>query len=138
MPKYEINEKKPSKMFINSLTGGGASSIYCNCGRMHYAPKNLYDSNDEEDYENMLQSALAEQKKDPDGIVINYEDEFIYAKDIDGKTFVVDCPCNGLRRYEDWIWNNRNAIRDYLKHRVEQEFKWAEQELSINKLKGFA
>ena len=134
--KYAIKEHKPSKMFVRSLKGGGSSSIYCNCGRMHYAPSNLYDSDDEDDYTSMLNSALEEQKKDPDGIVINYEDDFIYAKDIDGKTFVVDCPCNGLSKYEDWIWANRKPIRDYLKVRVEQEAKWAEEELTLNKLAG--
>lgn len=123
-------------MFVDALSGGGASSINCNCGRTHYAPSNLYDSDDEDDYTNMLNDALAEQKKNPEGVVINYEDDFIHAKDIDGKTFVVDCPCNGLTRYETWIWSNRKSIRDYLKVRVEQEFKWAEEEMTLNKLAG--
>lgn len=137
MSKYATNEKKPSKMFVNSLTGGGASSIYCNCGRQHYAPGNLRDSDDPTDYDNMLEDALAEQVANPSGVVIHYDDDFVYAKDIDNRTFVVDCPCNGLRKYEDWIWNNRNAIRDYIKHRVDQELIWAEQEKVANKLKGF-
>ena len=123
-------------MFVDSLKGGGASSIYCNCGRMHYAPSNLYDSDDEDDYTDMLNDALAEQKKNPDGVVINYEDDFVFAKDIDGKTFVVDCPCNGLTKYENFIWDNRNAIREYLKVRVAQEALWAEQEVVKNKLAG--
>jgi hypothetical protein len=134
--KYAVNEKKPSKMFLNSLPGGGASTIFCNCGRTHYAPSNLADSDDESDYENMLNDALEEQKKDPDGVVIELEDSFIRAHDLGGKTFVDDCPCNGLRKYEDWIWNNRSIIREYLKVRVEQEAKWAEQELILNKLAG--
>jgi hypothetical protein len=134
--KYAVNERKPSKMFLSSLSGGGSSSIYCNCGRTHYAPSNLYDSDDEEDYTSMLNSALEEQKKDPDGVVINYEDDFIHAKDFDGKTFVVDCPCNGLRKYEDWMWSNREIFREYFRVRVEQEAKWAEQEVLKNKLAG--
>lgn len=136
MSKYAINEKKPSRMFLKALRGGGSSSVNCNCGRTHYAPSNLYDSDDEEDYDNMLKDCLEEQRKDPDGVVIDYENDFIEAKDIDSKTFVVDCPCNGLRRYEEWIWNNRDTIRDYLKIRVEQEAKWAEQEVVLNKLAG--
>ena len=134
--KYVINERKPSQMFIESLKGGGASEIYCNCGRTHYAPSNLYDSDDEDDYTCMLNAALENQKKDPEGVIINYEDDFIYAKDIDGKTFVVDCPCNGLIKYEDWIWANREPIRNYLKVRVDQELQWAEQEMTLNKLAG--
>jgi hypothetical protein len=103
---------------------------------MHYAPSNLYDSDDEDDYMNMLNCALAEQKENPDGVVINYEDDFIHAKDLDGKTFVVDCPCNGLRKYEDWMWSNREIFREYFRVRVEQEAKWAEQEVLKNKLAG--
>ena len=134
--KYAVSEKKPSKMFLKSLTGGGASSIYCNCGRQHYAPNNLYNSDDEDDYTAMLNDALAEQKKHGDGVIIDYENDFIRAHDIDGKTFVEDCPCNGLRKYEDWIWNNRQIIRDYVKLRVAQESIWAEQEVVLNKLAG--
>lgn len=131
--KYAISEKKPSKMFVNSLSGGGSSLIYCNCGRQHYAPNNYHD---EEDYSAMVNDALEEQKTDPDGTIINYEDDFVYAKEIDGKTFVLDCPCNGLRKYEEWIWGNRDTIRDYYKVRAEQEHRWAEQEILKNKLAG--
>lgn len=138
MKKYSTSEKKPSKMFIRSLNGGGSSSIYCNCGRQHYAPENLYGSDHEGDYESMLASALAEKADDEDGVVIHYNTDFVYAKDIDNKTFVVDCPCNGLRKYEEWIWNNREIIRDYLKVRVEQEHAWAQQELTLNKLAGIS
>lgn len=134
--KYAVNERKPSKMFQRCLPGGGSSSIYCNCGRMHYAPGNLSNSDDENDYQNMLDCALEEQKADPDGIIIEYEDDFIRAHDLGSKTFVEDCPCNGLRKYEDWIWGNREVIREYLRFRAEQEAKWAEQEVLKNKLAG--
>ena len=133
---YAKNEKKPSEMFVDALRGGGASSIYCNCGRMHYAPENLLDSEDETDYPNMLADVTAEKEKDPDGTIIHTDTDFVLAKDIGGRTFVVDCPCNGLTQYEDFIWENRNSIRDYLKVRIDQEHKWAEQELTLNKLAG--
>jgi hypothetical protein len=128
--KYAVNERKPSKMFLRSLEGVGSSSIYCNCGRMHYAPNNLSNSD--------VDCALAEQKKNPDGIVINIEDDFITCKELDGKTFVEDCPCNGLRKYEDWIWGNRDVIREYYQFRVKQEAEWAEQEVLKNKLAGIS
>ena len=134
--KYSTAEDKPSQMFVDALRGGGASCVHCNCGRTHYAPSNLYDSDDEDDYTNALNDALAEQKKNPEGVVINYEDDFIFAKDIDGKTFVVDCPCNGLTKYENFIWANRDSVREYLKVRVAQEALWAEQEVVKNKLAG--
>lgn len=133
---YARTDVKPSEWFIDALPGGGGSSVYCNCGRQHYAPENLLDSDDENDYAHMLADALEEKQKDPDGVIIHTETEFVYAKDIDNKTFVVDCPCNGLRKYEDWIWNHKDLIRDYLKDRVEQEYRWAEEQLTLNKLAG--
>lgn len=137
MSKYAISDNPPSELFTKSLRGGGSSSVYCNCGRTHYAPSNLYNSEDEEDYDTMLNECLREQRADPDGIVIDYENDFVRGYDIDGKTFVDGCPCNGLRKYEDWIWNNKDVIRDYLVLRVNQECEWALEQKSINKLKGF-
>lgn len=133
---YDTQEKKPSRMFVESLPGGGASCLFCYCGRTHYAPGNVADSDDPDDYQRYLDSALDEQKTDPAGIVINYEDDFVRGKDIDGKTFVVDCPCNGLRRYENWMWSHRAVFRDYLMRRTEQEAKWAVQENVFNKIAG--
>jgi hypothetical protein len=123
-------------MFIRSAHGGGGSSVHCNCGRDHYAPSNLQDSDEPEDYQSMVDSCEAEQEANPDGVVIDYESDFIHYSEIDGNTFVDGCPCNGLRRYEDFIWNNRNVIREYYRIRIDQELKWAEQEAVLNKLSG--
>ncbi len=134
--KYAVNEKKPSKMFFKTLKSSGSSSVHCNCGRTHYAPANLYDSDDENDYQNMIDSALEEQKKDPTGVVIDFDNEFIYAYTLDNKIFVENCPCNGLRKYEEWMWNNRQIFRDYIKSRAAQEAIWANEETVLNKLSG--
>jgi len=134
--KYSVNKKMPSRMFLKSIVGGGNTSITCNCGRTHYAPQAFDYSNDTDNYEIALAECLLEHDKDPDGVIINYEDDFVYYKELGGQQFVEDCPCNGLRRYEDFIWGNRNSIREYYKVRVEQEACWAEQEVVLNKLAG--
>jgi hypothetical protein len=134
--KYAISVKKPSEMFIDALEGGGASSVYCNCGRQHYAPENLLGSDDETDYPNMLADVTAEKEKNPDGVIIHEDTSFVYAKDIDNTTYVVECPCNGLTKYEEFIWKNKDSIRRYLKTRIEQEYRWAEEQLTLNKLAG--
>src|ERR1017187_9995789 len=105
--KYATSEKKPSKMFLSVLRGGGSRDQYCNCGRQHYCPdsNSLYDGDgedDEGDRIRYLATALEEKAEDPDGVVIHYNYDFVSTKDIDGKTFVEECPCNGLRRYEEW------------------------------------
>lgn len=139
--KYLISDKKPSKMFLRSLKGGGSHDAYCSCGRQHYCPdsNSLYDGDggdDEGDRIQYLANALQEKEKDPEGVVIHYDEDFVATKDIDGKTFVEECPCNDLRRYEEWVWNNRDIIREYLCSRVKQEAIWAEQEMIKNKLAG--
>jgi len=134
--KYSTVEIKPSQMFIDACRGGGASSVYCTCGRMHYAPENLLDSDDETDYQNMLDDVMEEKKQDPEGVIIHHDTSFVYAKDIDGRTYVVDCPCNGLSKYENFIWDNKDIIREYLKVRIAQEYQWAQEQLTLNKLAG--
>lgn len=144
--KYATNEKKPSDIFLDSLKGGGSHYMVCGyCGRTHYCPEsdNFYhndgDRVDEEDaYKYYLEEALAEQKKDPDGVVIHYNVDCVMTKDLNGMAFVLECPCNGLAKYEDFIWHSKNDIRNYLKNRIEQEFEWAQQQLNINKLMGIS
>lgn len=38
---------------------------------------------------------------------------------IDGKQCVYDCPCNGMARYENFIWTHRHMITRYLRKRSE-------------------
>lgn len=149
MKTYITQDKKPSQMFIDSLSyGGGSHYMVCgHCGRTHYCPNSEalkddyreYDGEVEEDvYKNYLQNALDEQKENPDSVVIHYDVDVVMSKELNGMAFVLDCPCNGLYKYEVFIWAERNAIRDYLKVRIEQEHQWAEQELTLNKLAGIS
>lgn len=144
MTKYVTSDKKPSKVFLDSLSGGGSHYMICgNCGREHYCPdsSSIYDGDGEDDKgdrEYYLQNALEQQKDDPEGVVIHYDVDCALTKDLGGIAFVLECPCNGLWKYENFIWNNKNEIRDYLKVRIEQEFEWAQQELTKNKLAGIS
>ena len=62
--------------------------------------------------------------------------DFVSAKEIFGLWIVEECPCHGLSKYEELIWHDREVIDRYLKVRVEQEYRWAEEQLTLNKLKG--
>lgn len=117
MPKDAGN--KASEMMWDVAYGGAGVHIHCDCGidwQDEDAP--MPDEDDEiDDWEN-----------------VNY---FRYIE-LDGKTLVEECEgCQvKLARYEKWIWNNRELIRDYLSVRVNQEFKWAEQEKLLNTIAG--
>jgi hypothetical protein len=136
--KYRISsDKQASDMFINSLSGGGSHFMTCGfCGRDHYCPDSNMISKYEEEYDGYLENALAGKEKDPDGVYIHYDVDCVMAKDINGIAIVLECPCHGLVNYETFIWESRYDIHSYLTTRQDQENRWKEEELTINKLAG--
>jgi hypothetical protein len=133
MKKYKIDDIKPSEMFLNSLSGYGvgSSSLTCEyCGREHLCPDAEYESEEWKEY------CHTEHKGNPDGIILHYDCDSISAHQMNGTLFVIDCRCNGLGKYEQYIWDHKDTIRSYFQVRIEQEAKWAEEQLTLNKLAG--
>jgi len=52
---------------------------------------------------------------------------------IDGKQAVYGCSCNEARKYEDFIWNHRHIIADYLEARVSKMNKQMKEENGLVK-----
>lgn len=134
MNEFDINRldnfnlETPSETFISSIQDkGGQSDVKCDCGKRHIAYMNC--GHDEEYFEYVD----VEAKLDP-SIEVHYDDDFIYCAFIAGRTFVIGCDCNGLKNYENFIWETRNTIRSYLKHRVMLEKQWADEEELLEKL----
>lgn len=141
MKKYPIHDKKPSEMFLNSLSGGGQRSIECGCGRMHYATlceDEFVEINEGEDtYSDYLyREARDHQKNNPDGVIIETEYSSIGYKELNGQLWVDECPCNRLSIYEIFIWADKNSIRKYLKDRIDDEYRLAQEQLTLNVLAG--
>lgn len=135
MKNKRDTDKAPSDMFVNALSGFGVGSavIECGfCGREHLCP----DSHYENDNDNWKENCEESYKENPDNVVLHYDTDSISAQEINGTMFVIGCPCNGLYRYEQFIWEERDTIRNYLKARIEQEYQWAQQELTKNRLVG--
>jgi hypothetical protein len=125
----------PSEMFIDSIStfGVGSAELECGwCGRLHLCP----GSDCSYDVDNWKSYCDEENKKGPDKVILHYGYDCVSGREINGIVFVLDCPCNGLFRYENFIWENRATIRNYLTARVNQEYEFAEQEKSLNKLAG--
>jgi hypothetical protein len=144
--EYRKDNDKPSDMFVDSIGFGvGSADMECGwCDRMHLCPDTDYDPPDysddssiEDDRQRFREYCEEEYKKNPDGVVLHYDCDGISGKQINGINFVVDCPCNGMSRFEKFIWNERDTIREYLKRRIKQEYDWAEQEKTRNILAGF-
>ena len=142
---YKDSDERPSDMFINALSGFGVGSdnIECGwCGREHLCPDTDYSHYDDDDCTpeeskvRYREYCEEEFKKNPEGIVLHYDCDSISAQELNGIHFVIGCPCNGLTRFEKFIWAERVTIRHYLKVRIEQEYQWAEEELTLNKLAG--
>ena len=96
----------------DSGLGGGGPWVHCSCGKDHSVP-----CDEDGDY--------------------NSEDSFEYIE-LDGQLFVYECEgCEKkLLKYEFFIWKNRDMIRRYLKTRIDQEKKWADQEHMLNQIAG--
>ena len=142
MKKPKDTDTKPSDMFINALSGYGVGSPdkECEwCGREHLCvdSRDMNDWNkDDPDGETWAECCERRYKEDPDNIVLHYGYDSVSAHEMNGIMFVIDCPCNGLYRYEQFIWNHKDTIRNYLKDRIDFEFRIAQEQLTINKLKG--
>lgn len=104
--QYTKPTDKASQMMRDAAMGGGGPWAHCSCGKDH--------SVDNEDL------------------------DCLHYSELDGQIFVDDCEgCQKkLFKYENFIWNNRDTIRRYLKTRIDQEKAWADQEDILNKLAG--
>jgi hypothetical protein len=124
------SDGKTSEMFYDAQDRGyGSAYVECRCGTQHYAvdwhqyyEENIPDETDEGEFK-------VRHHHDCDSV--GYF-EFI------GQHFVYGCDgCSVyLRRYEDFIWQERDTIRNYLKIRIDQEKRWADQEHLKNVLAG--
>lgn len=139
--EYRKDDKAPSDMFVNALSGFGVGSPEITCGwcdRTHLCPESESYQQDEDGGEGWKEECEQQHKEDPEGVILHYDCDYVSGQELNGITFVIGCPCNGLTRYEKFIWNERDTIRKYLKVRIEQEHQWAEEELTKNKLAGIS
>lgn len=120
-PKKKQEFEPPSEDFTDAFITGGCAIAECYCGITHFNPSTCADY-EEEEFRELLKLAKAEPEK---FIESDWESSTI---EIDGKYFVADCPCNLLRRYEDWIWMHRHQIIRYLDKRSGRELTSAEIE----------
>lgn len=109
------DDDKASDMMWDAGLGGGGPWVHCDCGIDHAVPYN--------------------EDEEAEVLYGDSPSAFEYVH-LDDRTFVYECEgCSKtLRRYENFIWENRDTIRRYLKMRIDQEHAWAEQEKLMNTL----
>ena len=115
--RADSDSNTASQMMWAAGRGGGSPYVHCACGKDHSIP--VEEDNDDDEY------------------VYQKYDSFHYIE-IDGQNFVDECEgcAKKLLKYENFIWQNRQHIRDYLKIRIDQEKSWADQEHTLNILAG--
>ena len=141
MKNSRDTDTKPSEMFLDALSGFGIGSDHLECGwcaRMHYCPDSDCNWDDSDGGISWKSYCEQEYNSRPNEVVLHYDCDAISAHEMNGIMFVLECPCNGLYRFENFIWGHKETIRNYLKVRIEQEARWAEEELTLNKLAGIS
>lgn len=114
----------PSSLFEDILVDSGTIVATCEfCGRTHFATASEGHF-DEGELEGLREKAL----KNPEMYFEYPEYDSISYGHIAGNQAVVPCDCNHLRKYENFIWEHRGLITQYLIKRTEQERKDAEME----------
>jgi hypothetical protein len=122
-----------SEMFWDAQSRGyGGVYVECQCGIQHYAVESRYIH----EYDEALIPEESTEGTFP--VKHHYSCDSVGHFEFIGKQFVYGCDgCSKhLRRYEDFIWAERDTIRNYLKIRIDQEKKWADQENIKNILAG--
>jgi hypothetical protein len=119
--------KAPSPEMEDAVCRAGSIHILCElCGRTHFASATpgYFD-------EGELEDLLTKKQAEPDKCLEDSGADSILYGHIDGKQAVLGCPCNGLSKYEDFIWRNRDVILSYLERRTKARLQKATQEAEL-------
>lgn len=116
--------KKPpqtcSDAFEEAFADGvGGCRHTCECGRECFDDANSYDWQEGE-IEELRKNAIAH----PDKYVnLPYSCSLLT---VSGRTFVLGCPCNGARPYEDWIRRHAEKLAAFLVKIRQERLDYAE------------
>jgi hypothetical protein len=119
MKKRPDPAERPSREFEEAFVDSGGCVCHCDCGRIHFDSVNHYDWNDGE-----LEGLKKKAAQHPDKYLESSGS--VEAMHIAGAEFVVGCPCNRARRYEDFIINHACSIARFLSARAKNLMREAE------------
>ena len=105
--------KKPSEEFCDALFHAGTSDGTCElCKREHFNSEVINDETGYNNYEEWAEKA----KNEPDKYV-DHGDCSVGLGWVDRHQVIYDCPCNLLKKYEDFILNHEELILEFFKNR---------------------
>ena len=108
----EPPKNPPSEIFTRTLSRSGGIVSDCEwCGRTFFE-----DDEHAGDWEpGELEALRKRAKAEPDKCIPM---EHVGRCEMDGKTYIIGCPCNALTPYEEFIWDYRQFIMAYISARV--------------------
>lgn len=127
------NQSRATSFFEEMIMEGGTTVAICDyCGRCHFESHDLsqYRDGELERYRE-----LAERK--PSDYVEHLDDDSIGIGEIAGQLLVIGCPCEGMVKWEAWLWNNSAKISEYFKKRSGYLKEQVEKKMKGLDLNGF-
>lgn len=104
----------PSDIFVDAVTDSSGIVSTCElCGRTLFEDDERAGGWEDGELERLRQRA----KEEPDKVIPM---DTVRTGQIGGKHVVTNCPCHGLRGYEDFIWVHRHIISQYISVKTEQ------------------
>ena len=117
----------PSEEFELAFRDAGSGSIECGfCGRMHFVSDSSEFDWEEGEYEKLE----AGERKNPDRYISHVESSVEWGH-LDGKQYVLGCPCNVASRYERFIVSHRRSIVSFLKARAKKLSRESQSESAL-------
>ncbi len=126
---FHVKEKNrgTKRIFLDVLMGHHSSVATCEfCGITYFE-----DNEREWDWEKGQLEELRERSKTNPSTCVSVD--YVGWGYIDDKQFVADCPCNAASKYENFIWNHRDLIRDYLTARAQKQLIEAQDDSKLTK-----
>jgi hypothetical protein len=114
-PTLKSRDKEPTEPVSDEFEAAfsdrsSGCMMDCNCGRTCFDVHNQWDWHTGE-----LERLKVAAEKQP--LLYQPLAHGCTGFTIDGRTFVMGCPCNGARKYEDWIIRHERQLAHYLNFR---------------------
>jgi len=119
---------KPSEEFLEAICDSGSIVIDCDfCGRTHFGNEEPGMDWEEGEFERLFKPS----KDNPDRYIYHSDRDTVHWGTLDGKQYVLDCPCNSASKYEDLFWRHRRTIADYFQARAKRELHDSKSNLEL-------
>ena len=114
-PPKKFSDTPPSDLFEDAFRDSvSGCRCTCACGRICFDNVNGGYDWDPGEFEELLKGVIAEPNR---YVALDYS---VGTMTIDGNEWVMGCPCNGARRFQDFVDGHARQIAEYLNAKAKQ------------------